>query len=181
MCYYPLSGFWRISVVEVRERMTYCVSIVFMGSWPLESKKKVTEVLKKVEIGNNRVLLYKQLFSPGYFSSWGCWAVWESCCHTRVLHLSPYPLTIIKKPQSFKWDVTLPLLSGYVPNEQSYFTQVAHSSGRVSDLYLGYSLLIMGTFTEIGDISLTFFPGPSMLRCYVDNAVFWYKCSEIKL
>lgn len=77
--------------------------------------------------------------------------------------------------------MTLPLLSGYVPNEQSYFTQVAHSSGRVSDLYLGYSLLIMGTFAEIGDSSLTFFPGPSMLRCYVDNAVFWYKCSEIKL
>lgn len=49
-------------MVEVRERLSSCVSVVFKGSWPPESKKKETEVLKKVEIGN-RVLLYEQLFS----------------------------------------------------------------------------------------------------------------------
>lgn len=49
MCYYPLSGLWSISVVEVRGKMSPCVSVVFKGSWPPESKKKKTEELKKVE------------------------------------------------------------------------------------------------------------------------------------
>lgn len=131
MDYYPLSGFGRISVVEVRERLSSCISVVLKGSWPPESKKKETEALKKVEIGNNRVLLYEQLFSQGKSPAGvagvcGNPAATPGCFIWAFIHLPS-----LKKPQSFKWDMTLPLLSGYVPNEQSYFTQVAHSSGRV--------------------------------------------------
>lgn len=50
-------------MVEVRERLSSCVSVVFKGSWPPESKKKETEALKKVGRGNTRVVLYEQLFS----------------------------------------------------------------------------------------------------------------------